>query len=259
MCAPILPNTSHPLGRAPLDPGQPLPWNDCYISSFFSTFARCRTVVLEKEPPMHLRLSIDDTVRWFGYVAADLRKRSEQEEQQVAPTSGNTCDTDFHENEVAEHQGLHDEGYDDEIYEDKAIDQGLYDEGCDDEINEDEAADQGLYDEGYDDENSDDEDSDKGDRASESWNPTREMEQAMELEEVIEEFDEIDAELMEEVVFRTSLDLTELDEVTDPMEFIEELKAFEKLKDELVRGAKQRKIENARRVDDEHFAKLYQS
>ncbi|EEB88887.1 hypothetical protein MPER_13088 [Moniliophthora perniciosa FA553] len=189
---------------------------------------------------MHLRLSIDDAVRWVRYVAADRRKRAEQKEQQIPPTPGNACDTDFHQGEVADHQGLCDEGYDDEIYED-------------------EAADQSLYDEGYDDENSDDEDTDKGDHASESWNPTREMEQAMELEEVIEEFEEMDAELMEEVVFRTSLDLTELDDVTDPMEFIEELKAFEKLKDELVRGTKQRKIENARRVDDEHFAKLYQS
>uniref|UniRef100_A0A0W0FQE9 Uncharacterized protein n=1 Tax=Moniliophthora roreri TaxID=221103 RepID=A0A0W0FQE9_MONRR len=202
MCAPVLPNTSHPLGRAPLDPGQPLPWNDCYISPFFSTFARCHTVELKEDPPMRLHLSIDDAVRWFGYVAVDYRNHSEQlapPEQQVSPSTSKAFRAD----------------------------------------------------------SQDDEGSDNGTHGI--WNPTRAMERATEIEEILEEMEEFDAELMEMVVFRTSFNLTELDEVTDPAEFVEELKAFETLKDELVLRQRRRKIEDARRIDEEYFATLNQS
>ncbi|EEB94774.1 hypothetical protein MPER_06358 [Moniliophthora perniciosa FA553] len=142
MCTPVLPNTSHPLGRAPLDPGQPLPWSDCYISPFFSMFARCHTVALEKEPPMRLHLSIDDTTRWFGYVVVDRMTRSEQlapPKQQVSPTLSKAFDADSH----------HDGGSDDEGYKDEGTDV------------------QGSY---------------NGAHVHGSWNPTREEEQAMELE-----------------------------------------------------------------------------
>ncbi|EEB89714.1 hypothetical protein MPER_12158 [Moniliophthora perniciosa FA553] len=216
MCTPVLPNTSHPFGRAPLDPGQPLPWNDCYISSTFSTFARSRTFVLEKDPPMRLCLSIDDAVRWYGYTVVDDRNLSEQLtplEQQVPPTSSKDLDVGSHDDEVSDGEGSDSEG-------------------------------------------SDDEGSDNGAQEHEGWNPTREKEQFTRLEEVIEELEEIDAELLEEAVFRTSFDLTELDQVNDPAELMKEVRAFEELRDELVKGEKQRKIESARRIDDEHFAKL---
>ncbi|ESK89815.1 hypothetical protein Moror_16800 [Moniliophthora roreri MCA 2997] len=103
----------------------------------------------------------------------------------------------------------------------------------------------------------DDEGSDGG--VYESWNPTHEMERAMKLEEILEEIEEIDAELMELVVFRTSFDITELKQVTDPAELIEELEAFETLKDELVLGQRRRKIEDARKIDEGYFTKLNQS
>ncbi|KAE9395105.1 hypothetical protein BT96DRAFT_774502, partial [Gymnopus androsaceus JB14] len=40
MSVPILPNRTHPLSREPLDPGYPLPWNECYISDFIQFDAR---------------------------------------------------------------------------------------------------------------------------------------------------------------------------------------------------------------------------
>ncbi|KAI3619465.1 hypothetical protein WG66_012931 [Moniliophthora roreri] len=187
MCAPVLPNTSHPLGRAPLDPGQPLPWNDCYISTNFSIFARCHTVEL---------------LQCACISVLTTRNRSEQlapPEQQVSPTPTKAFHADSQD---------------------------------------DEGSDGGVY---------------------ESWNPTHEMERAMKLEEILEEIEEIDAELMELVVFRTSFDITELKQVTDPAELIEELEAFETLKDELVLGQRRRKIEDARKIDEGYFTKLNQS
>ncbi|KAJ7637296.1 hypothetical protein DFH06DRAFT_942162, partial [Mycena polygramma] len=46
MSMPIVPVTiqNHPFGRAPLRPSNPLPWNDCYISSFFCVTVRSRTL-----------------------------------------------------------------------------------------------------------------------------------------------------------------------------------------------------------------------
>ncbi|EEB89994.1 hypothetical protein MPER_11858 [Moniliophthora perniciosa FA553] len=207
MCTPVLPNTTHPLGRAPVDPGQPLPWNDCYISSNFSTFARSRTVVLEKEPPMRLHLSNADAVRWFGYTVADHRKLSESTppEEQVPPPSSKAFDAGSHDYAVSNGEVLDGEGSDDESFDDESSD-----------------------DEGSNDEGSDDEGTDNGAREHEGWNPTREKEELTRLEGVIEEFEEFDAELLEEVVFRTSFDLTELDQVNDPAELMKEVGAFEK-------------------------------
>ncbi|EEB96737.1 hypothetical protein MPER_04079 [Moniliophthora perniciosa FA553] len=78
----------------------------------------------------------------------------------------------------------------------------------------------------------DDEDCEDG--IHESWNPTSEMERATELEDLLDELEEFDDELMKLAVVRTSFDVTELEQVTDPAEFMAELKAFETLRDELV-------------------------
>ncbi|KAK7031210.1 hypothetical protein VNI00_013626 [Paramarasmius palmivorus] len=199
MCAPILPNTSHPLGRAPLNPGQPLPWKDCYVSPFFAVDARSRNIVLDEEPPVIYQVGIDDAVRFAEYVnrdRQDLADRSSPPEQQDQHLSGGHCCCCLE-------------------YE------------------------------------SDDEELDRNE-----WNPTDQMERQRELEEVIEEFEEKDAELMELVALKTSFDLTELDEVTDPAGFFEELKVLEKLKEEFVTSRKQREIEDANRIDEEYFSKL---
>ncbi|EEB93383.1 hypothetical protein MPER_07966, partial [Moniliophthora perniciosa FA553] len=140
----------------------------------------------------------------------------------------------------------------------KAFDTGSHDDAVSngEVIDSEGSDDEGSDDEWSDDEGSDDEGTDNGAREPEVWNPTREKEELTRLEGMIEEFEEIDAELLEDMVFRTSFDLTELDQVNDPAELMKEVRAFEKLRDELVKGEKQRKIESARRIDDEHFAKL---
>ncbi|EEB89963.1 hypothetical protein MPER_11891 [Moniliophthora perniciosa FA553] len=156
---------------------------------------------------MRLCLSIDDTVRWFGYLIVDRRNCSEQlspSEQQVPPTPSKAFDASSHDDEVFNDKVAHDEVVDGE---------GSDGEGSDGEGSDGEGSDEG---------------SDNGAQEHEGWNPTSEMEQAREIEDVIDEFEEMDAELLEEVVFRTSFDLTELDQVTDPAELMKELAAFEK-------------------------------
>ncbi|KAK7030873.1 hypothetical protein VNI00_013983 [Paramarasmius palmivorus] len=196
MCVPVLPNTSHPLGRAPLRPGRPLPWNDCYVSPFFAVDARCRNVTLDEEPPVLFKVSIDDAVRFSGFVdqdRQDIADRSPSEQ----PTLPSRCCCTLEQSSDVEPVG-------------------------------------------------------------DQWNPTDEMEEFRELEEIIDEFEEMDAEVMELAALKVSFDLTELDEVTDPAEFFEELKAFEKLKEELVTSRKRREIEDARKIDEEFFSKLTQ-
>ncbi|KAK7030871.1 hypothetical protein VNI00_013981 [Paramarasmius palmivorus] len=200
MCVPVLPNTSHPSGRPPLNPVQHLPWDDCYVSPFFAIHARSRNVILDEKPPMLLEVGIDDAVRLSGYVnkdRQDLAERLQQPEQQQEHFGPNHCCCSDHESDV-------------------------------------------------------------GSPGGDEWNPTGEMKQLAELGELIDEFDEIDAEMMELAALTTSFDLNELDEVTDPAEFFEEMKAFEELKENLVASRKQREIEDARKIDEAYFSKLSQ-
>ncbi|KAK7031223.1 hypothetical protein VNI00_013639 [Paramarasmius palmivorus] len=224
MCVPVSPNTSHPLGRAPLDPGQPLPWNDCYVSPFFTTDARSRNIILDEEPQM-FKVGIEDVIRFLGYVRKDrqdLADRLQPPEQQegCAPVSDEYDDSEseFIDEETESADGV-------------SVNGGSIDgELCGDEC-----------------------ESKNGDE----WNPTGQLEQQREFEDVIDEFEEMDAMLMEMVALKTSFDLNELEEVTDPAEFFGELKALEKLKEEHVIG-KEREIEKARRIDEEFFSKLSQ-
>jgi hypothetical protein len=45
MCIAVLPNTAQPMGRPPLQPTTPLPWLDCYHSSFETATVRIPTSV----------------------------------------------------------------------------------------------------------------------------------------------------------------------------------------------------------------------
>lgn len=73
MCIPILPAPEHPLGRKPMNPSRPLPWHDCYHSSFFCTttvrvqprYAKFRAAaeLPVKELTRHERIMRNDQLR----------------------------------------------------------------------------------------------------------------------------------------------------------------------------------------------------
>ncbi|KAK7032314.1 hypothetical protein VNI00_013273 [Paramarasmius palmivorus] len=231
MCVPVLPNTSHPLGREPLDPGQPLPWNDCYVSPFFAVNARSRNIILDEEPQT-FKLSIDDAVRLSGFVRRDrqdLADRLHPELQARYVSDDDSC---------IEWAGSESEFADEEMSESESVDGASIDgKSTDGETCEDEC--------------------ECKSKDGDEWNPTGLMEEQRHFEEILDEFDEMDAMLMEMVALKASFDLSELEEVTDPAEFFEELKALTKLKEEHVIN-KELEIEKARRIDEEFFSKLSQ-
>ncbi|KAJ7152623.1 hypothetical protein C8R43DRAFT_923753 [Mycena crocata] len=75
MSIPIVPVTSdtHPSSRIPMEPSTPLPWNDCYVSTFWAVMVRCRT--LWTEDPIDCRFSIDELHRHNGFLIADLARQ----------------------------------------------------------------------------------------------------------------------------------------------------------------------------------------
>lgn len=73
MSVPILPNRTHPLSREPLDPGYPLPWNDCYISDFIQFDARVATNETEEEPVCWA--TSEEAARIQDYFGEDIQRR----------------------------------------------------------------------------------------------------------------------------------------------------------------------------------------
>ncbi|KAK7032310.1 hypothetical protein VNI00_013269 [Paramarasmius palmivorus] len=78
MSVPVLPNTKHPLGRKPLDPGRPLPWDNCYISPYFLVGGRCPTILLPDDPPNLYETSIKETVRVTRMINEDMHHCNER-------------------------------------------------------------------------------------------------------------------------------------------------------------------------------------
>ncbi|KAJ4475618.1 hypothetical protein J3R30DRAFT_3294311 [Lentinula aciculospora] len=81
MSVPVLPNTSHPLHREPLDPGYALPWNDCYISESIQFNARVVTRMTEE--PVYCATS-EEAERIQGYFDEDSKRRRELKPQILA-------------------------------------------------------------------------------------------------------------------------------------------------------------------------------
>ncbi|KAJ7152622.1 hypothetical protein C8R43DRAFT_886187 [Mycena crocata] len=75
MSIPILPvtNDAHPSSRIPMEPSTPLPWNDCYVSTFWAVLARCRT--LFTEDPIDCIFTLDEMLRHNRFLRADLRRQ----------------------------------------------------------------------------------------------------------------------------------------------------------------------------------------
>lgn len=82
MSVPILPNKTHPLCREPLDPGYPLPWNNCYISDFIQFDARVATHVTEEEPVCWA--TPNEVARIQYYFEEDIQRRQQLKPQIAA-------------------------------------------------------------------------------------------------------------------------------------------------------------------------------
>ncbi|KZP18768.1 hypothetical protein FIBSPDRAFT_863335 [Athelia psychrophila] len=92
MCTPVWPTTEHPSSRAPLRTDKPLPWKNCYHSSFDSIIVRVPTayedpkgavMLLESELSRHNEIIDDDQQR------ADATFKSHQPIPAVGETSAN--------------------------------------------------------------------------------------------------------------------------------------------------------------------------
>ncbi|KAJ7096597.1 hypothetical protein B0H15DRAFT_798050 [Mycena belliarum] len=74
MSIPIAPMTigDHPSSRSPLNPSNPLPWNDCYLSTFWS--AKVSSPTLMTETPIACKLAGDEMRQIRRFLYADLRR-----------------------------------------------------------------------------------------------------------------------------------------------------------------------------------------
>lgn len=78
MFFPILPNTSHPTSRQPIQPsetGQPFPWDNCYISVTGTVQARCETTYTEEE--QQYVIPVEDMDRIQVLLREDRARRKE--------------------------------------------------------------------------------------------------------------------------------------------------------------------------------------
>ncbi|KAJ7096598.1 hypothetical protein B0H15DRAFT_825696 [Mycena belliarum] len=74
MSIPIAPMTirDHPSSRNPLNPTNPLPWNDCYLSTFWS--AKVLSPTLMTETPIACKLTSDEKRQLDRFLEADLER-----------------------------------------------------------------------------------------------------------------------------------------------------------------------------------------
>lgn len=75
MCTPVWPTTKHPSSRPPLRPDKPLPWSNCYHSSFDTIIVRVPTSYENAE--MAVTLPISEMVRHNGLVSHDISRAAE--------------------------------------------------------------------------------------------------------------------------------------------------------------------------------------
>ncbi|KAJ7129115.1 hypothetical protein C8R46DRAFT_683339 [Mycena filopes] len=84
MSVPIAPMTTdtHPSGRIPLQPSTSLPWNDCYISCFFSTLVISPTLFTME--PVNWILDRQESTRHRHFIYRDIQRSKDLEEDAAA-------------------------------------------------------------------------------------------------------------------------------------------------------------------------------
>ncbi|KAJ3786929.1 hypothetical protein GGU10DRAFT_161026 [Lentinula aff. detonsa] len=206
MSVPILPNTTHPLCREPLDPGYALPWNDCYISEFIQFDARVATRVTEEEPVCCT--TSEEATRIRAYFDEDIQRRRELEPQIVAVraiTGSDGIDCSDTDSEAPWSSSFVDEY--------GSMEEAQYE-----------------------------------DRESTPLRKGGESGARIMLDEMTSR---PHSNLF---VVEVSFDLSSTDQIHNPDNFFEEVAFLKKLTIELENARKQREIENAQRIDEEHFA-----
>ncbi|KAK7467684.1 hypothetical protein VKT23_004736 [Stygiomarasmius scandens] len=193
MLLPVLPNTFHPTSspdHLPVDPGQPLPWKDCYISGFVRLQGRCRTEWSDTEITAPYQTTLRNACRVGGQGEQDrtdvysplftqkmlMRSRKGSFASEIPPEDRVECG------------GI--EEKDPDVLSEKTI----------------------IAISGH-------------------------------------------REFQDKVVVQFSTDLSSVDTVNHPDELYKVLARFERLKTELETNRKRRQIEEARQIDEEHFAR----
>ncbi|KAJ7152640.1 hypothetical protein C8R43DRAFT_475167 [Mycena crocata] len=84
MSVPIVPmaNDAHPSSRLPLEPSNPLPWNDCYISCFFVETVRSPT--LYTEVPTDYKLDRKELSKHDRFLRRDVERAKRLRETKAA-------------------------------------------------------------------------------------------------------------------------------------------------------------------------------
>ncbi|KAG7089310.1 hypothetical protein E1B28_011006 [Marasmius oreades] len=253
VCYPVLPNTSHPLSRSPLDPGRPLPWDNCYISEFVSFPALCPTVICETKPSSLYELTriagvdlecsmADDCCEWRGYstdgqseyrsfcsghddksFVVERPSLKNTTEVQIRSTAGIDFG-DFHESHAKS-------GF------------NIYEPSLSQSEKDMDAHVQQII--------------------REHPHNMFELLDVLESERAAKQDDDVSSNtasmtsmLRDKVVVKTSFDLTEVEQVNDPAEFFREVEALYQLKQVHEAILMQREIEAARKVDDQYFAQI---
>ncbi|KAI4520560.1 hypothetical protein K525DRAFT_203380 [Schizophyllum commune Loenen D] len=88
MTVPILPNTTHPESRRPVEPVPHLPWDDCYHARLYRTIAICPTLDTEENPQSCL--SPEEAAVLDQYISTDnnysvLCERAKQDGEYPPP------------------------------------------------------------------------------------------------------------------------------------------------------------------------------
>ncbi|KAF9260077.1 hypothetical protein L218DRAFT_933088 [Marasmius fiardii PR-910] len=256
---PILPNTTHPLSRSPLDPGRHLPWDNCYISEFVSISAVCPTVTCDTKPSSMYELS---RIAGVDLECSMADECYEWRNRSVDGRSGYRCSCSGGSGRDLAEGSLPESIVDSPV--DLAI--GRVSEDC-------HSLSPGELSSGFKVHESSSSQYEKGVNVHaqriiyECPRNMFELEEEVESDILAEEVQippgqvsssrtSLISMMQDKVVVKASFDLSEVDQVNDPAEFFEEVEALWQLKQVYEMELTQREIEVARQVDDEYFAQF---
>ncbi|ESK86562.1 hypothetical protein Moror_9790 [Moniliophthora roreri MCA 2997] len=234
MSIPIIPNPGSPFhqasGRQPLKFSQSLPWQDCYISAVHSAYVRCRTTLLEVEPPTLITVSVKEKSKVRPLMREDAEKHAAQLQASLEVQKGQ---------DVYEQRGEVNWLSDDESDYDGSVSCSFTDTQRSSSIQ------QSAHVEDV-----------QGDAAS--WDSDDSSSQyCYEHEAIHDEESGVDIQCQfDEPVCNVSFDLSEANLVNDPDDYFKEVETLKRLVLQFEEGRTERLIERARQVDDNYFGNL---
>ncbi|KAK7054419.1 hypothetical protein VNI00_003617 [Paramarasmius palmivorus] len=243
---PILPNTTPSMYGRSIDPGIPLPRDDCYMSRSSILAVRCATKELDEMPPNVGQLTEDEAFE-FDFWMSVPESRKQRPQGSVARPSDVMRAV---EEKRTDKKGKKAEEVDLDAF--KADPDGWLKKALADRPNENKVSiwleymklrrQVGLSCGVFDVEDDDDEEEEEDEEEDE--------------DEVDAILNRCDPSILDFPVVKVSFDLSEIEHFNDPNEFFDELEKFERLQKDHEEARLQREVEDARKVDEEYFANI---